>query len=121
MMLTEELNLKEVYIVIDALDECPQRERHHIIGFTTEIMKSLGCGKLFITSRREPDISRAFEEITTPTIQIKAENISGDIETFVRSEVQKLRNGYHGKKLFLTSDNLEAKVVQTLTKKADGM
>lgn len=120
-MLTEELNLKEVYVVIDALDECPDHERHHIIGFITEVMEALRCVKIFVTSRREAGIVRAFEESNTPTIQIKAENTAEDIETFVCSQVRKLRNGYNGKKLYLTSDALEAKVIQTLTKKADGM
>jgi ankyrin repeat domain-containing protein 50 len=112
----------EVYMVIDALDECPQRERHHIIGFITEVMKALRCVKIFVTSRRESDIIRAFEESSTPTIQIKAENVAADIETFVSSEVQKLRNGYpDGRKLYLDSDLLEARVIQTLTEKAAGM
>jgi hypothetical protein len=120
-MLTEELNFKGVYVVIDALDECPQRERYHMISFITEVMRSLRCAKIFVTSRRESDIIRAFEESNTPTIQIKAENVAGDIETFVRSEVLKLRNGYHGRKLYLTNDALEARVIQTLTEKAAGM
>jgi hypothetical protein len=120
-MLTQELNFMEVYVVIDALDECPQRERHHIIGFITEVMKALRCAKIFVTSRRESDIIRAFEESNTSAIQIKAENVMGDIETFVGSEVQKLRNGYHGRKLYLGSDILEARVIQTLTEMAAGM
>jgi len=115
------LNFKELYVVVDALDECPQSERPHIISFITETIKAFRCAKIFVTSRRELDIIRAFEENHTPTIQIQAENVAGDIETFVRSEVQKLRKGYHGRKLYLTSDVLEARVIQTLTEKAAGM
>jgi ankyrin repeat domain-containing protein 50 len=120
-MLIEELNFREVYVVIDALDECPERERHHIIGFIIEVIKALPCVKIFVTSRRESDISRAFEESNTPTIHIEAENVAGDIESFVRSEVHKLRNGYHGRKFHLASDALEVRVIQTLTEKAAGM
>jgi hypothetical protein len=109
--LTEELNLKEVYMVIDALDECPELERQHIIGFVTRVTEYLPCTKVFITSRRESDIVRAFNKSSTPTIQIKAKNIATDIESFVRSEVKKLRKGYYGKKLCLSSDFLEARII----------
>ncbi|OCK73445.1 hypothetical protein K432DRAFT_420720 [Lepidopterella palustris CBS 459.81] len=119
--LAEDLGFNEVYVVIDALDECPERERHYIIGFITETINTLPCAKFFVTSRRETDIVRAFEERSTPTIQIKAENVAADIEGFVHSEVKKLRHGYHGKKLHLTSDVLEARIIQTLTEKAEGM
>jgi ankyrin repeat domain-containing protein 50 len=119
--LAEDLEFKEVFVVIDALDECPERERYHIICFITEVMKSLRCAKIFVTSRRESDIVRAFEDSNTPTIQIKAENVAADIENFVQSEVKKLRKGFYGKKLHLTSDVLEARIIQTLTEKAEGM
>ncbi|KAF2104338.1 ankyrin [Rhizodiscina lignyota] len=60
-------------------------------------------------------------ESKTPTIQVQAQSIAADIESFVRSEVKMLRKGYHGKKLFLYSDALEGKIIQTLTQKAEGM
>jgi hypothetical protein len=119
--LVEELNFNEVYVVIDALDECPTRDRHHIVGFITEVIEALQCAKIFITSRREPDIVRAFEESSTPTIQIKAENVAADIEAYVQSEVEKLRKGHHGKRLHVNSNVLKEKIIQVLTKKADGM
>ena len=119
--LADNLEFKEVFVVIDALDECPERERHHVIRFISEVMKALRCAKIFVTSRRESDIVRAFEDGSTPTIQIKEENVAADIESFVQSEVKTLRKGFYGKKLHLTSDVLEARVIQTLTEKADGM
>ncbi len=119
--LVEDLDFNEVYVIIDALDECPECERHHVIRFITEVVNCLCCVKIFVTSRRESDIVRAFEESSTRTIQIKTENVAADIESFVQSEVEKLRNGYHGKKLYLTDDILKAKIIQTLTEKADGM
>jgi hypothetical protein len=119
--LPADMKLKQVYIVIDALDECPERDRPNIIGLLIEVMKRLPCAKVFVTSRRENDIKRAFAESSMPAIQIKAENVAADIRSFARSEVKKLRQGYHGKKLFLGSDDLEAKVITALTEKAEGM
>ena len=112
---------QEVFLVIDALDECPKSQRPYVIGFITEVISSLPCAKIFIMSRRESDIVRAFESSNTPTIQIRAENVAADIERFVCSEVDKLRQGYHGKKLHLNSSACERRIINTLIEKADGM
>jgi hypothetical protein len=61
------MKVKEVYIVIDALDECPENDRPDIIRLLTEVMALLPCVKVFVTSRREGDIERAFAETSTPT------------------------------------------------------
>jgi hypothetical protein len=108
-------------VVIDALDECPEHERYHIIAFIAKIVTTLPCAKVFVTSRRESDIVRAFEDSKAPTIQIRAENVAADIGLYVHSEVKKLRKGCHGKKLHLNSDTLEEKIILTLTEKAEGM
>ena len=121
IMLVEELKFRKVYIVIDALDECPENERHRIIGIISGVIKALDGAKIFITSRRESDILRAFEESSTPTIQIKADNVAADIESFVCDEVKKLRKGYNGKKLHITNDFLAERVIKTLTQRAEGM
>jgi hypothetical protein len=112
--------MNEIFIVLDALDECPESERHRIIGFVSKIVAELRCAKVFITSRREADILEAFESKTS-TIQIEAKSIAADISLHVHDEVTKLREGYHGKKLHLTSDKLQGKVIDTLVSKADGM
>jgi hypothetical protein len=117
-------DLPEVYLVFDALDECPEQEREQILGFITNILtlESTSCRvKVFATSRPEPDISDAFEKHNVPTIKIMADNVKSDIETYTRSQVEILRNGKNGKTLHVTSDSLKEKIVQTLTAKADGM
>jgi hypothetical protein len=112
-----------VYVVFDALDECPEQERKDVLGFITGIVTAPTscCVKVFVTSRREMDIAKAFEDKHIPTIQIRAENVASDIETFVRSQVEKLRIGEHGKTLYVTGDELKEKIVHTLAMKADGM
>lgn len=112
---------EKVFVVIDALDECPKRERPDIIGSVIKIVNALPCIKVFITSRRELDIVDVFENGSTPTIQIKAESVAEDIELYVREEVMKLRKGHYGKRLWIESNELEEKITSTLTKKAEGM
>jgi hypothetical protein len=116
--------LPEVYLVFDALDECPEPEREEVLGLITGILtlKSTSCRvKVFATSRPEADISDAFEKHNVPTIKILAENVKSDIETYTRSQVEILRNGKNGKTLHVNSDSLKNEIVQSLTSKADGM
>jgi hypothetical protein len=115
------MKLDEVFIVIDALDECSEKSRPTIIRLLDEIMKGLPCAKVFITSRKEGDIERAFARSNTPTIQIQAKNVEADIRSFVESKVRELRQCHYGKQLFLRSDVLEARVISTLIEKAEGM
>ncbi|KAF2805686.1 uncharacterized protein BDZ99DRAFT_109722 [Mytilinidion resinicola] len=116
-------DLSQVYVVFDALDECPEREREDILGFITGIVTArIGCHvKVFVTGRNEMDIAKAFEDKQIPTIQIRAKNVATDIETFARSQVEKLQAGEHGKTLYITSVELKEKIVRTLATKAEGM
>lgn len=113
---------REVFIVLDALDECPECERHRIISFIDKVVAELQCAKIFITSRREADIVEAFEGKTS-TVQVEAKNVAADIALYVRDEVAKakLPGGWNGKRLYLTSDKLQGKIIDTLVSKADGM
>jgi ankyrin repeat domain-containing protein 50 len=113
----------EVFLVIDALDECPKNDRHKILGFLSELANTRGHTKMkiFVTSRREGDIAEEFEKLKTLIFQIEAKNVAADILRYVGSETQRLRDGYNGKKLYVNSDALKEKIVRTLTEKADGM
>ncbi|EUC36296.1 hypothetical protein COCCADRAFT_73150, partial [Bipolaris zeicola 26-R-13] len=116
-------NFSEVFVVFDALDECPEERREDILGFITEVvtMPAPHCIKVFATSRREMDITEAFVKKDVPTIQISAGNVSADIETFARSRVEELRSGQHGKTLYIDSDDFTEEIIRTLAQKAEGM
>ena len=77
-----------------------------------------GLVKLFVASRKEPDIERAFQRRSFPTIQVEATKVDHDIELYVKAQIrQRLNDGS------LTLDNimLEDKILTTLTKNAGGM
>ena len=114
-------NTNKVFIVIDALDECPTEARYKILDIIFRLLTDMPCVKIFVTSRRESDITDTFEQESIPTIQVEARNINRDIELYVHDEVKKLRNGIPGKKLFLENDDLESDIITTLTQKAEGM
>ena len=111
---------QNIFLVIDALDECPRSSRSNVIGFIFKMISSLPCAKILVTSRRESDIVRSFEQ-HGGTIQIKADSVAADIERYACSEVDKLCQGYNGKKLYLSSAVCKQRIVETLTEKADGM
>jgi ankyrin repeat domain-containing protein 50 len=106
-------DMQKVYLVFDALDECEEKERVAILRFITGIVtQPISCQiKVFVTSRREMDIQKAFEDKCIPTIQIRAENVAADIETFARSQVETLWSGRDGRTLYITSDKLTEKVI----------
>ena len=112
---------QETILVIDALDECPKDDRPRILEFVSKVISDLPRAKIFITSRMEADIARAFEERSTPTIEIQAKSTKADISLYVNSEVSRLLKGVHGKKLFLRDKSLEADIVSVLTQESNGM
>lgn len=112
---------EEVYLAIDALDECPRDQRHRVIQFITEVTTELPCIKIFVTSRRELDIVDAFESRNIPTIKIEAENVAADIELFVSTEVKRLTRTCDGRRLYIQNSSLEEKIIRTLASNAEGM
>jgi ankyrin repeat domain-containing protein 50 len=112
---------EECFLLMDGLDECSREKRHHVLGFLSAIVKSLPRAKIFVTSRRETDLIRAFEQMRTPMIEVEAKNVEEDISTYVTYEIERLCNGYNGKKLYVKSKALEQKIIETLTAKAEGM
>ncbi|KAF2785832.1 hypothetical protein K505DRAFT_330763, partial [Melanomma pulvis-pyrius CBS 109.77] len=116
-------SFSEVFVVIDALDECPEQKRPDMLGFITGVVTTPSpCRiRVFATSRREMDITEAFVKNHVPTVQIQAENVAADIETFARSKVEELHSGQHGKTLYIDSVILKEKIIETLATKAEGM
>jgi hypothetical protein len=116
-------SFSEVFVVFDALDECPERKRQEILGFIVEVVTTpIPCRiKVFATSRRETDITEAFVRNHVPTVEILAENVAADIETFVRSKVEELQAGKHGKILYITKEEVKQRIIQKLAQKAEGM
>ncbi|KAH0563452.1 hypothetical protein GP486_001989, partial [Trichoglossum hirsutum] len=114
----------QVFLVIDALDECKQDEedqivnREQILGFAFNLADRVSCAKVFVTSRIETDIAQAFAYRKTPVIQIEARNVIEDITTYVNGRVEDLvKIG----KLRLRNPSLKQKITKTLITRAEGM
>ena len=108
-----------IFFVLDALDECTLAQRKDLSEFIVNIANTTsnqGIVKLFVTSRKEPDIERAFQQI--PTIEVEAAKVDCDIKEYVKAQIElRLQNG----SLVLQNMALKNKILSVLTAKAGGM
>jgi len=106
-------------IVIDALDECQRETRSELLdGLDRILQESEHLVKVFVSSRRDPDIRNHFRK--TPKLEIAARENSEDIENYINSELNKKIAA--GK--FLNgqpSEELVADVKAGLVERAEGM
>ncbi|MCJ1387629.1 hypothetical protein MMC18_000472 [Xylographa bjoerkii] len=107
-------DFREIFVIIDALDECKRWEE------LTDIVESIVGWKieklhLLVTSRRERELMDAFDPLVSHQIAIEDETVDVDIQTYVR---HKLANDT---KLGKWPAELKMEIESTLTNGAHGM
>ena len=116
-MIQQVTDYSTVYILVDALDECPDgldSERGHILT-ALQRLRELGCIhlRICVTSRPENDIEAAFESLASHRVSVHAQlGQQQDIASYVRSVVNTYPNWREKDRLL---------VIDTLSWKADGM
>ena len=105
-------------MVIDALDEAPQKQRKNIFKMIRNLVSELPGASIFATSRKEPDIISTFSQLKTPTVEIEAKNSADDINIYVRGKVDSLISE---EDLVLEDISLHDTIIKELIRKADGM
>lgn len=106
----------QVFVVLDGLDECNLKQRKELLPFIQKAVTRSGIVKLFVTSRKEADIERAFADVTT--IQIEATKVDEDIKSYVGSELdRRLGDG----SLKIKDPGLKKEILDALLSKAEGM
>ena len=111
-----------VYLVIDALDECPDTSglpspREQVLDLLKTLIElSLPNLRLCVTSRPEVDIRRALEPLTSHRVSLHEQNgQKQDIIDYVMSVVQS------DPKMQRWRDEDKNLVIKTLSERADGM
>ena len=123
LFLTIAQQLDSMFFVLDALDECSLDQRVDLYKFIAGIVEqragmSYGTIKLFVASRKELDIEKAFARKSFPTIEIEAAKVDNDIMLYVKAQIeQRLDNG----SLSFSNPILKDKIFHALTSKAGGM
>ena len=117
-------NQGPIYLVIDALDECPDTcdvpsPREQVLDLVKDLVELRLPGlHICVTSRPEVDIRDALESLASQTVSLQDEcGQKNDIANYVKSVV------YSGSGKFMKRWRKEDKedVIETLSERADGM
>ena len=111
-------SLDDVFIILDALDECPKNgEREQLLVALSEIM-SQSCGNLhvLVTSRREPDIEQSLLPLLThPAISVHGSGLDLDIKMYISWQLAT------DSRLKKWSAEIKSEIENSLTAGANGM
>jgi hypothetical protein len=101
-----------VYVVIDALDECPDRDgtRSQLLAKLRDLQQRIDL-HLMATSRLIPDIVREFTGM--PMLEVRASN--ADVQQFVAGQIYRLP------KCIQRDDKLQGAVLDKIVEAVDGM
>jgi ankyrin repeat domain-containing protein 50 len=77
---------KEIYLVIDALDECPISNRNRLLKFIQMLAKCKQL-RLFLTSRMEHDIEVGLDEMDLLTVDLTESLVGSDLAIYIRNRL----------------------------------
>ena len=104
---------EKVFIVIDALDECPERDKTRK-NFLAEIRSLLPKISLMVTSRNMPSIEMMFKHDTR--LEIRAQD--QDVEKFISSQMEQREELVD---LLDGHNEVRSSIVATILEKTNGM
>ena len=107
----------EIFIVLDALDECPENEeaRRNMLDGLERLAGRASNLKMLATSREVRDIHDCMGSLGAEVVPISTRPVDADIEKYVGSEMSRDR------KLSRLDENLKTLIIKTFAEKADGM
>ena len=122
MNLLELPGLAPVYLIVDALDECPSTSavpspREEVVNLIAELIRSeIPNLRICVTSRPETDIKDVLDPLIFRSVSLQDENgQKKDIEEYIKSVI----NTSPKNKRWKAED--KQLVIDILTRKADGM
>lgn len=114
---------KEVWIILDALDECSTKggtSKEGLLSWMKELLNSEKRNvHLLVTSREEQDIESQIKEFAREEdmIPIKKSAVTDDIREYIRSRLKQDEGFRRWRNLPGVQDDIEARLIQN----ADGM
>ena len=103
----------DIFIVIDALDECPEADQTRK-NFLTEVRSLLPDIRLMVTSRHIPSIENTFRE----DLRLEIRASDQDIKSFIESQTVQQDNLMS---LLEDHDDLRDSILTAVLGKANGM
>ena len=118
IQLIEDYSMKT--IIIDALDECDPLMRQSLLDAFEHILKdSGGLVKIFVSSRNDQDIVYTLRDY--PNLDVSIGNNTADIETYVKTETQKLVKNRQLLRNSRAKEEMTALIIDQICNGADGM
>jgi hypothetical protein len=117
ILLASMRSCSKVYLIMDALDECPEDHdaRQRILEWIERLTLNASNLKIFATSRELPAIRESMEALGSQSLRIAPSSVDADIQFYVANRLSSDRNFRH----FGTATlNL---IESTIAEKADGM
>ena len=107
----------ETFLVLDALDECPESEeaRRSILDGLERLARKASNLKVLATSRELLDIREHMDSFGADVLPISTQPVDADIERYVGNELSRDR------KLSRLDGDLKTLIMKTFAEKADGM
>ncbi len=107
-------SIKSKYIILDALDECTDRE--DLLTFICDLTDSEVNGlRVMATSRRERDIEEQLREAADYNINIQSAVVDEDIRIYIRDRLAT------DNKLKKLPQSIHEEIISVMMKKANGM
>jgi hypothetical protein len=107
----------EVFLLLDALDECPEDDeaRQNVLDCLHRLTQGANNVKIFATSRQLLEIKASMENLGANSVSIDTGAVDADIGRYVRGELSRDR------KLKGLPEHTLTMILETLAQKADGM
>ncbi|KFZ00823.1 hypothetical protein V501_10436 [Pseudogymnoascus sp. VKM F-4519 (FW-2642)] len=102
----------KVYVTLDALDECS--ERQVLLPVLHQLIDSK-CASIFLTSRSEHDIQKSLSKVSIYSAAIRSTDVALDVELFVNRQIKAIES------LRDLNVDLQNEIVQELVGGAKGM
>lgn len=107
----------EIFLVIDALDECPEGGdvRHDMLECLAGLSQRAPQLKILATSRELPDIRESMAALRSEAMPLTADSVNVDIQQYVATQLSR----HH--RLSRLDRKTKTLVEETISAKADGM
>lgn len=108
---------KELFLIIDALDECPESGdcRQKVLEFLRKILQQAPNPQILTTSRELPDIKLSMEISGSFSLSIAEHSVNGNIRRYVAGHLSR------DPRLSRLDEATKTRIEETLSTKADGM
>ena len=117
ILLSSVLQFDDVFMLVDALDECPDREnaRRNMLDCLGSLSEKAQNFKIFATSRELLDIQESMFALDAAFIPISTLPVNTDIGRYVSREMSRDR------KLSRLDEATKTLIIETFAEKAEGM